>query len=59
MKLGALGTAGAMLGNTKGQIQPIIKDINKPTTSDYPKVVSTWNHGLAANKAAWDVLKNN
>ena len=28
MKLGALGTAGAMINNSKGQLQPIIKEIN-------------------------------
>ena len=59
MKLGALGTAGAIVGNSKGQILQTVEKINKPIKSDYPKVVSTWNHGLAANKAAWDVLKNN
>ena len=59
MKLGALGTAGAIVGNSKGQILQTVEKINKPIKSDYPKVVSTWNHGLAANKAAWDVLKKN
>ncbi|MFD1553526.1 glycosylasparaginase [Putridiphycobacter roseus] len=24
-----------------------------------PIVIATWNHGLAANKAAWEILKNN
>jgi N4-(beta-N-acetylglucosaminyl)-L-asparaginase len=23
-----------------------------------PKVISTWNHGLEANQAAWEILKN-
>ncbi len=27
--------------------------------SKKPLVISTWNHGLEANKAAWEVLKNN
>ena len=25
--------------------------------SDFPIVISTWNHGLAANEAAWEILK--
>lgn len=30
-----------------------------PTPSkNKPIVISTWNHGQAANKAAWDILKN-
>jgi len=59
MKIGALGTAGAIIGNSKSQIQPIISSIDPAISSaNQPKVVSTWNHGLAANKAAWNVLKN-
>lgn len=29
-----------------------------PTNSSKPIVVSTWEHGIAANKAAWSVLSN-
>ncbi|MFK8045836.1 MAG: isoaspartyl peptidase/L-asparaginase family protein [Crocinitomicaceae bacterium] len=28
-------------------------------TEQVPIVISTWNHGMAANKAAWDVLAKN
>ena len=26
---------------------------------NHPVVISTWNHGIPANEAAWKVLKNN
>ena len=25
---------------------------------EFPRIISTWNHGLAANKKAWEVLKS-
>lgn len=31
----------------------------KNTIKGSPIVVSTWNHGMAANQAAWEILKNN
>ncbi len=30
-----------------------------PIKANKPIVISTWNHGLDANKAAWNILKNN
>ncbi|MCB9222543.1 MAG: N(4)-(beta-N-acetylglucosaminyl)-L-asparaginase [Crocinitomicaceae bacterium] len=36
--------------NEESNIEPIIPTSNKPI------VVSTWNHGLDANKAAWEIL---
>ena len=35
------------------------KKIKSSKTQNIPIVVSTWNHGLAANEAAWGVLSNN
>jgi N4-(beta-N-acetylglucosaminyl)-L-asparaginase len=57
IKLSALGGA-ALLTNTacsnESDIQnPIIPDT---PTAIKPVVISTWNHGLNANKAAWDIL---
>jgi len=35
---------------------------NKPNKTNskpvFPRIISTWNHGLDANKKAWEVLKN-
>lgn len=31
----------------------------KPNSINKPIVISTWNHGLAANKAAWEILNAN
>lgn len=50
IKLGALGSlAGGTVLNACAQ-QTASGQINKPI------VVSTWQHGLAANEAAWEVL---
>ena len=59
VKFSALGTAAVMIGSSKSQAQSKIEEVNENTmSSSKPKVVSTWNHGLEANKAAWEVLKN-
>lgn len=29
---------------------------NQPVQNNYPIVISTWNHGLPANEAAWEIL---
>ena len=54
LKLAALG-GGAFTVNKNGLpgLIPLQKDSVKPI------VVSTWNFGLQANKAAWKILKNN
>ncbi len=60
VKISALGTAGAIISNSKIQAQPILdKAKNNNFLNTKPKVVSTWNHGMEANKAAWEVLKTN
>ncbi|MBD3635906.1 MAG: N(4)-(beta-N-acetylglucosaminyl)-L-asparaginase [Crocinitomicaceae bacterium] len=61
IKIGALGTVGLLTNtacaqndsedNTTGVLE------DKGTTK--PIVVSTWNHGEAANKAAWEILEKN
>lgn len=55
-KLIKLGLAGAAIGITDplkaGEI--LSKDLT--STPKGPIVISTWNHGMAANAAAWEVL---
>ena len=52
IKKSALGTLGvsSLLGCDELNNANIIKT--------YPRIISTWNHGLDANKKAWEVLKN-
>ncbi|QHJ12486.1 N(4)-(Beta-N-acetylglucosaminyl)-L-asparaginase [Paraglaciecola mesophila] len=53
LKLSLLSNAlGALVASSRSAFAREIK-INKPV------VISTWEHGIAANKAAWDVLQNN
>ena len=47
--LGTLGVS-SILG-CENQSKTIVKPV-------YPRIISTWNHGLEANQKAWDVLKN-
>lgn len=47
--LGTLGVSTAMSCNK-------INKTNSKTV--FPRIISTWNHGLDANKKAWEVLKN-
>ena len=47
--LGTLGVS-SILG-CENQSKITVKPI-------YPRIISTWNHGLEANQKAWDVLKN-
>ncbi len=49
----ALGSLGIMLGKVaSGCAQPV-------SVTGKPVVISTWDAGLAANKAAWEVLSKN
>ena len=47
--LGALGVS-SLLGCDELNNANIIKT--------YPRIISTWNHGLEANQKAWEILKN-
>ena len=57
VKIGALGAAAV--------ISPVAfsseekKKYKAPKSVNKPIVLSTWNHGLAANNAAWQILDNN
>ena len=35
-----------------------VKRISKPRNGAIPMVISTWNHGLPANEAAWEILSS-
>jgi len=47
---------GALVGIVKPSlaIEPLNKGLRRMAIT--PKVISTWEHGLAANKAAWEVI---
>ncbi len=60
LKVSALGVGGLLLAkcapanpenNEETEATPVV-----PKTVKKPVVISTWNHGIAANKAAWEVL---
>ena len=50
-----LGAAGALL-LPKAFAASTVKKNNPHSKSAFPMVISTWNHGLAANEAAMKVL---
>lgn len=57
VRLGAVGLAASV-------VNPVFASNENPISEEEtnyaggPKVISTWAHGLEANKAAWEVLKN-
>lgn len=52
LRTAGLGLAALAAGDLKLQASP-----KQPKEVKKPLVISTWNHGLPANKAAWKVLK--
>jgi len=61
LKSGALAAAAVLLakctnGSTSNQ-NKAATTISKTSFGQKPTVISTWNHGMAANKAAWTVLQ--
>jgi isoaspartyl peptidase/L-asparaginase-like protein (Ntn-hydrolase superfamily) len=57
LKTTALATAGVAFQAFNGKSEETEIDINSGKTNK-PIVLSTWNFGLQANEAAWEVLKN-
>lgn len=58
-KLGILGGVGGTLASHNlfaGNQPKTTKSINPYNSGNQPLVLSTWNHGVAANAGAWDVL---
>ena len=62
LKTGALGVGALLLAKCTpaGNKESKVTNEEKPTPPSpvKPIVVSTWNHGMAANAAAWRVLDN-
>lgn len=57
IKITALGALTGMIKTSyasNSQNQLLLK--NEPRNMIFPKVISTWNHGLDANKGAWEIL---
>ena len=59
LKTSALGIGGILLAQcTSGaEEQNVVEEKVIEKTIKKPIVISTWNHGLAANKAAWEILE--
>lgn len=58
LKTSALGVGGILLAKCTPKTEELPVEENKSTSIiTKPIVVSTWNHGLAANKAAWEILE--
>ena len=48
--LGSVGATGLINCNNSNS------EINNNDTAVYPRIISTWNHGVPANKEAWKYL---
>jgi len=61
IKAASLTGAGVLLSRCIGATEKIIPANNDPKKTDKvnkPVIISTWNHGLAANNAAWEKLES-
>lgn len=61
VKLTSISSAGIIISscNSNTAENSIIENTNTSTIPLKPIVISTWKHGLEANKAAWEVLMKN
>ena len=63
LKAGAIGLGGVLLSKcTVSEVKEteealISKQTTEPISIRKPVVISTWNHGMAANEKAWETLK--
>ncbi len=61
LKTSALGVGAVLLAKctsaTPEEKSEDTEVTTTPKTTTKPIVISTWNHGLAANKAAWEILE--
>lgn len=57
IKTAAIGSVAIALNSFKSKEEVAIANTNKKVNK--PIVLSTWNFGIQANEAAWEVLKNN
>lgn len=58
VKFGVLGGILALSRNAFGKTELDTKTF-KPEKSIFPKVISTWSHGMDANKKAWENFEKN
>jgi len=61
IKAASLTGAGVLLSRCIGATDPIISEESnneQPIIKNKPVIISTWNHGIAANKAAWEKLES-
>ncbi len=61
IKAASLTGAGVLLSRCIGATDPIISEEpynEQPIIKNKPVIISTWNHGIAANKAAWEKLES-
>jgi N4-(beta-N-acetylglucosaminyl)-L-asparaginase len=59
IKLSALGGAAVVTSSCFSSETSKKEKINATVKIRKPIVISTWNHGMEANAAAWNILKNN
>ena len=61
IKAASLTGAGVLLSRCIGSTDPIISEEpsnEQPIIKNKPVIISTWNHGIAANNAAWEKLES-
>lgn len=58
LKISALGSAAFLLNPIEGWSKKNRETTLINETKSFPVIVSTWNHGLAANDSAWEKLQN-
>ena len=58
IKLSALGSAGVVTSSCFSSETTEKEKSNPKEKTRKPIVISTWNHGMEANAAAWNILKN-
>lgn len=61
IKAASLTGAGILLSRCIGASEPVIPEEpynEQPIIKNKPVIISTWNHGIAANKAAWEKLES-
>lgn len=57
VKIGAAGLAAAVVTPAFSSEKTVNKPVLDEPNGFEPVIVSTWNHGLAANRAGWEVLE--
>ena len=58
IKLSAIGTASVAIAGCDNPLFASNNPTFSNTLSSYPRIISTWNHGLAANDEAWKTIEN-